>query len=234
MHMTTLILTDNFYGRELACELQIRYGSIAIFQSPKGPLPNVPRLNVKERASEIVDQYDLVISIHCKQLFPPSLVRSVRCVNVHPGFNPYNRGWYPQVFSIINGKKAGVTIHEIDEELDHGPIIVQEECPVEAWDTSGSVYARLMKLERDMVLQHFAAIRDGSYKAEAPSEEGNLNLRRHFDDLCQLDMGERASFEEFLNRLRALTHDEFRNAWFFDRSGRKVFVRVVLEPDETE
>ncbi len=29
-----------------------------------------------------------------------------------------------------------------------------------------------------------------------------------------------------------MTHDDFRNAWFVDASGRKVFVRVVLEPEK--
>ena len=230
--MKILILTDNFHARALAAELQARHGGIDVCQSPNGLLPDVPRLNVRERVAEIIEHYDLVISIHCKQLFPASLINRVRCVNVHPGFNPYNRGWYPQVFSIIDGQKVGVTIHEIDEQLDHGPIIVQKECPIESWDSSGSVYARLMDIERELMLEHFVAIRDGSYKAKPPAIEGNLNLKEDFERLRHLDLNEHGTFGDFLNRLRALTHDDFRNAWFVDASGRKVFVRVVLEPEK--
>lgn len=45
-------------------------------------------------------------------------------------------------------------------------------------DSSGSVYARLMDIERELVLEHFDAIRDGSYTAKSPATEGNLNLKR--------------------------------------------------------
>ncbi|QUR67752.1 dTDP-4-amino-4,6-dideoxyglucose formyltransferase [Mycobacterium spongiae] len=230
--MATLILTDNVHAHAVALELQASHDAIDVYQSQHGELPEVPRLNVMERIADIIEQYDLVFSLHCKQRFPARLIDRVRCVNVHPGLNPYNRGWYPQVFSIINGLKAGVTIHEIDEELDHGPIIAQKECPIESWDSSGSVYARLMDIERELVLEYFPAIRGGSYHAEPPAIEGNLNLKQDFERLRQLDLNEQATFGEFLNRLRALTHDDFQNAWFVDASGRKVFVRLLLEPEK--
>lgn len=163
--MTILILTDNVHAHALAVDLQARHGDMDVYQSPIGQLPGVPRCDVAERVAEIVERYDLVLSFHCKQRFPAALIDGVRCVNVHPGFNPYNRGWFPQVFSIIDGQKVGVTIHEIDDQLDHGPIIAQRECAIESWDSSGSVYARLMDIERELVLEHFDAIRDGSYTA---------------------------------------------------------------------
>src|SRR5262249_17417629 len=123
-------------------------------------------------------------------------------------------------------------IHEIDDQLDHGPIIAQRECPIEPWDSSGSVYARLMAIERELGVEHFAAGRDGSYTTEPPPIEGSLNLKKDLEELRQLDLNEHGTFGDFLNRLRALTHDDFRNAWFVDASGRKVFVRVVLEPEQ--
>lgn len=164
-----MILTDNVHAHALAVDLQARHGDMDVYQSPIGQLPGVPRCDVAERVAEIVERYDLVLSFHCKQRFPAALIDGVRCVNVHPGFNPYNRGWFPQVFSIIDGQKVGVTIHEIDDQLDHGPIIAQRECAIESWDSSGSVYARLMDIERELVLEHFDAIRDGSYTAKSPA-----------------------------------------------------------------
>ncbi len=46
------------------------------------------------------------------------------CVNDR--VSTHNRGWFPQAFSIIDGQKVGVTIHEIDDQLNHGPIIAQQ------------------------------------------------------------------------------------------------------------
>ena len=64
---------------------------------------------------------------------------------------PHNRGWFPQVFSLINGKPCGVTIHEIDEKLDHGDIIVQKEVVAEPWDTSLDVYNKILNTEVELI-----------------------------------------------------------------------------------
>lgn len=230
----TLILTDNSHAYKLACELEAIYGDISIFQSPNGPLKGIQRLNIREQASEIISVYDLVVSIHCKQIFPSEFVNSIRCINVHPGLNPINRGWFPQVFSIINGKPTGVTIHEMDDKLDHGPIIAQREVAIQPWDTGGSVYSKIMKLERELVLERFVSIREGSYTAIAPNDEGNLNFKNDFNQLLHIDMEQICSFRDFINKLRALTHDGFRNAYFMSPEGKKVFVSVVLVPEEAK
>jgi methionyl-tRNA formyltransferase len=202
-----------------------------VFQSPGGPLGDVPQLDVRAPDVKIGEKYDLVISIHCKQFFPPELTRNVRCVNVHPGFNPFNRGWFPQVFSIINGMKAGVTIHEIDEQLDHGPIIVQKEYEIKSWDTSGSAYTNIMKIERELLLEHYPSIRTGLYSAWHAEGEGNINYMRDFEDLKQIDLSKHGCFRDFLNHVRALTHGDYKNAYFIDEFGNRVFVRIILEPD---
>ncbi|MEL6562249.1 MAG: formyltransferase family protein, partial [Bacteroidota bacterium] len=46
-------------------------------------------------------------------------------------------------FSLINGLPAGVTIHEIDEKLDHGNIIDQIKVEVQSTDTSYTLYQRV-------------------------------------------------------------------------------------------
>lgn len=90
----------------------------------------VTPMRVSENIGTILRDYSCVIALHCKQVFPAELVKGIRCINIHPGLNPYNRGWFPHVFSIINGLPVGVTLHEMDKELDHGPIIDQEELKV--------------------------------------------------------------------------------------------------------
>jgi dTDP-4-amino-4,6-dideoxyglucose formyltransferase len=207
------------------------HGEIDVFQSPKGPLTGVPRLNVHEQASNITKTYNLVMSIHCKQLFPPELINNVRCVNVHPGLNPYNRGWFPQVFSIINGLPSGVTIHEIDDDLDHGPIIVQKKYNIQSWDTSASAYKKIMMLENELVLKYYTSIREGSYSTTSPRKEGNINFKKDFDRLKLIDRTQRGTFGEFIDRLRALTHDDYKNAYFEDKSGAKVYLRISLETE---
>lgn len=190
----------------------------------------VQQLNVKEAYEEIIQNFDLVISAHCKQLFPEEMVKSVKCINIHPGLNPFNRGWYPQVFSIINGKPLGATLHEIDAEIDHGPIIDQEEVLVESFDTSFDAYEKVYEAEKKIVERSIEKILNNTYTTQLPAEEGNLNLKKDFNALCEIDLEESITFQQAFDRLRALTHGDHKNAFFYDeKTKKKVWVSIKFE-----
>jgi len=184
-------------------------------------------IKIKENISNFISVYDIIFSLHCKQIFPEELVNNIRCINIHPGLNPYNRGWYPQVFSIINGLPIGATIHEIDNELDHGGIIVQREVNIEMWDTSLSVYNKVIDTETELLNENLEAIINNNYKVIKP-DEGNLNLNKDFINLCEIDLQDKDTFLNHINRLRALTHDKFKNAYFYDKNGNKIYLKLEL------
>lgn len=189
--------------------------------------PRIVPLDIKNNVQFIVDNFDIVFSLHCKQLFPTELVNKVKCINVHPGLNPYNRGWYPQVFSIINGMPCGATIHEMDEFLDHGPVICQREVEVFSWDTSKTVYDRVLNVEIELLSLYLTDIILGKYETTSKGQ-GNLNLKKDFVQLCEIDLNNVSTFRNHLNHLRALTHGEYSNAFFIDENGDKVFIKIEL------
>jgi len=174
----------------------------------------------------------LVLSLHCKQLFPAEMVKSIRCINVHPGYNPHNRGWFPQVFSILNNKKAGASIHEIDEQLDHGAIICQQEVQIEKWDTSLTAYLKIQDVEVQLLRENLTAILEGNYKTHVPIEEGNINLKKDFDSLCKIDLEKHVTMSKAIDYLRALTHGNYKNGYFIDENtGKKIYVTISLTPE---
>jgi methionyl-tRNA formyltransferase len=189
-------------------------------------------INVKQDYPDIIKNYDLVISAHCKQLFPAELVKAVKCINVHPGLNPFNRGWYPQVFSILNKMPLGATIHEIDEELDHGPIICQKEVDLFAWDTSLSAYERVQNAEIELLEIWLPIILSGSYDVFKPDTDGNLNLKSDFNSLCKISLEKKQTIGETIDLLRALSHGDYKNAWYIDEhTGKKVYLQIQLNPE---
>jgi methionyl-tRNA formyltransferase len=193
----------------------------------------VEPLDVKKEYQQAIDAYDLVFSAHCKQIFPAELVKAVKCVNLHPGYNPHNRGWFPQVFSIINGLPLGATLHEIDEKLDHGAIIDREKVAVKASDTSKTAYDRVQAAELELLERDLPKILKGEYEVFEPEEEGNLNLKKDFDTLCEIDLNETVTFQEAINRLRALTHTPYKNGYFIDPdTGKKVWLGLNLEEEQ--
>lgn len=191
-------------------------------------------LDIKTEWKSVAQEIDLVFSLHCKQLFPPEFVKRVKCINIHPGLNPHNRGWFPQVFSILNKEPVGATIHEIDELIDHGPIIDQEPVELFSWDTSLTAYNRVLEAELRLLRKNLKKILSGDYSVRMPHIEGNVNSKKDFERLCKLDLKEKGTFADFLDRLRALSHGDYQNAYFIDSNGRKVFVKLVLQPDNAE
>jgi methionyl-tRNA formyltransferase len=240
-----LVLSDNLFLVQKFMEIYLSKGFskdlITIAFSPEGsPLSEVQSiegliptaLNVTTGYNQIIETYDLIFSIHCKQLFPSELVQQVRCINVHPGLNPYNRGWFPQVFSILNRFPSGATIHEIDEGLDHGKIIVQKEVSIMAHDTSLTAYNKVQKAEVELLEMHLDSIINEEYESKPMTGKGNLNLKSDFNKLCELNLTKTQTIGETIDLLRALTHGSYRNAWFLDeKTGERIYVSICLEPN---
>ncbi len=76
-----------------------------------------------------------------------------RIINIHPALLPgfggkgmYGRRVHEAVLA-SGAAKSGCTVHFADNEYDHGPIILQKSCPVEAGDTPETLAARVFALE---------------------------------------------------------------------------------------
>jgi dTDP-4-amino-4,6-dideoxyglucose formyltransferase len=192
-------------------------------------------LNIKrDYRKKMIGYYELIFSMHCKQIFPAELVSRIRCVNIHPGLIPFNRGWYPHVFSIINKKPAGATIHEMDKAIDHGPVIVKKTISIKPWENSLDIYKKVVEAETILLKDNIERIINHNYKAKKVSS-GNLNTSIQFKKLCKLNMNKKMKLGEAIDLLRALTHPPYTNAFFIDKiSGRKVYVDVCLKPEGNE
>jgi len=191
-------------------------------------IKDLPIVDVKKEADRIVSEYDLVFSFHCKQIFPESLTSGTRCINFHPGFNPYNRGWFPHIFSMVNGLPTGVTVHEMDKYIDKGRIIYQEKVSIEESDDSEKVYDKIMKLEEKIMMDKFEDIINKKYSTFVP-EKGNCNTKVDYEKFRKIDLDQKLSFRECLNFLRALTHSDYKNGYFIDKEGNKIFIKILLE-----
>lgn len=189
------------------------------------------KINIKDEAMVdfIIGNYDLVFSLHCKQIFPKRLVEQVCCINFHPGLNPFNRGWFPQAFSILNGLPIGATVHMMDERVDHGDIIDQQEVEACPADTSYDLYQRVIAAEKALIQKNLYPIIENVFAKREPSFEGNYNGLADFRRLCALDLNHIGTLGEHLNLLKATTHGAFKNAYFYGPDGMKYFVSICVD-----
>ena len=154
-------------------------------------------------------------------------MEGVKCINLHPGYNPENKGWYPQVFSILNGKKFGATLHEMDDEIDGGAIIAQEQIKIEFNDTSYTAYQKVLKLEKKIFKQNISKILTGEYLTNKTSG-GNYNSKNDFKKLQNLNLGDVNTLEYHINILRALTFPGFDNA-VVEKGGKSYVIKIDIE-----
>lgn len=182
----------------------------------------------------LAESYSFIFSLHCKQLFPKKLIDRVKCINVHPGYNPVNRGWYPQVFALIHDLPIGATIHEIDEQLDHGRIIDRQLVEKDPDATSLTLYNKVVEAEIHLLEKNLLRILQGDYVSYEDHENEHLFLKEDFNQLKKLDLEDVDTLGNHLNKLRALTHGDFKNAFFIDRkTGEKIYVRIQLERENS-
>jgi phosphoribosylglycinamide formyltransferase 1 len=95
-------------------------------------------------------QVDLICLAGYMRLLSPWFVQQFprRILNIHPSLLPAFPGLEAQEQAFAYGVKiSGCTVHFVDEELDHGPIIVQKAVPVLATDDEHSLAARILEQE---------------------------------------------------------------------------------------
>jgi phosphoribosylglycinamide formyltransferase 1 len=93
---------------------------------------------------------DLVCLAGYMRLLSPWFVKQFprRILNIHPSLLPAFPGLEAQEQAFAYGVKiAGCTVHFVDEELDHGPIVVQKAIPVLDTDDEKTLAARIMEQE---------------------------------------------------------------------------------------
>src|SRR5690606_15106205 len=80
------------------------------------------------------------------QLIPPALLSlpPLGCINLHPSLLPKYRGASPIHAPLLAGEtRTGVTTMYMDEGLDTGDIILQEEVEIGPWENAGDLHDRL-------------------------------------------------------------------------------------------
>ena len=93
---------------------------------------------------------ELVVLAGFMRLLSPFFIRAFpqRIMNIHPALLPAFPGLHAQRQALEWGARvSGATVHFVDEEMDHGPIIMQAAVPVYPDDTEESLSSRILVQE---------------------------------------------------------------------------------------
>jgi phosphoribosylglycinamide formyltransferase-1 len=110
---------------------------------------------------------DLVCLAGYMRLLSPWFVQQFphRILNIHPSLLPAFPGLEAQEQAYAYGVKvAGCTVHFVDEELDHGAIIVQKAIPVLDSDDEHTLSARILEQEHIAYSEAISIVLAGKYE----------------------------------------------------------------------
>lgn len=95
---------------------------------------------------------DLVVLAGFMRILSADFVKRWPVLNVHPSLLPAFPGAHAARDALAWGAKVtGCTVHFVDEEVDHGPIVGQMPVPVEPGDTEATLHARIQEVEHELL-----------------------------------------------------------------------------------
>jgi methionyl-tRNA formyltransferase len=125
--------------------------------------------------------------------------------NLHASLLPNYRGAAPINWAIINGEtKTGVSTFFIDEKIDTGEMILQEEVTIAPNENVGSLHDKLMHLGSALVLKTVALIKTGTVKTTPQVETHNIKTAYKLNkDNCKIDWTD--NIHNIYNKIRGLS-----------------------------
>ncbi|AUP77998.1 methionyl-tRNA formyltransferase [Flavivirga eckloniae] len=131
--------------------------------------------------------------------------------NLHASLLPNYRGAAPINWAIINGETTtGVSTFFIDEKIDTGDMILQEEVNIEPDENVGSLHDKLMHVGSDLVLKTVNSIKGNTVKTTPQkATEGIKTAYKLNKDNCKIDWN--APIDNIYNKIRGLS--PYPSAW---------------------
>jgi methionyl-tRNA formyltransferase len=191
--------TPAFAVPSLEALLASDYQVVAVYTQPDRPAGRGQRLKpcpIKEvalshglyvlqpttlRTEQAIEEFsrlkpDLLVVVAYGLILPKSLLEipPLGAINVHASLLPRWRGAAPIQRAILAGdRETGVTIMQMVEQLDAGPMLLQRSVPILPDETAGDLADRLARLGAEALLEALAAIDAGTLEPK-PQDESQV------------------------------------------------------------
>ena len=115
---------------------------------------------------------DVMVVVAFGQIIPLSILKMPKygCVNIHGSLLPKYRGAAPIQWAVLDGEKeTGITTILMDEGIDTGDILLKKTIKIDADETSGSLFDKLMALGAKTILETLDELEKGNL---TPTKQG--------------------------------------------------------------
>lgn len=175
---------------------------------------------------------DLVVSVHFPYIIPAEILAIPRIgtLNLHPAYLPHNRGWHTPSWALLEGTPIGATLHFMDEGVDTGDIVHQREYGPSPEDTAHTLYGKLRALELEVFREAWPTIVAGTFARQKQVGPGTSHRQRDLFDpgVQELSLNGMYTAHDLIQRLRALTTNDVREAAYFRKDGKVYRIQVNI------
>ncbi len=154
-------------------------------------------------------------------------------LNIHPSMLPLLRGPSPIRTAIAqdNQDAIGISIIELDEKMDHGPIVAQASIELSEWPMRGSLLDEMLSREGGKLLSEvLLPWVKGSLLPEA--QEHTYSTYCHF--LKKSDGEIKESDNDYEKYLKYCAYDGWPGIFFFDESGKRIKITAAHLSEQGE
>jgi len=140
-------------------------------------------------------EHDVMVVAAYGLILPASALHIPRlgCINIHASLLPRWRGAAPIHRAIEAGDHAtGITIMQMEEGLDTGPMLMIESLPIAEDDTTGTLHDKLAALGGNMIVEAMRKLEQGPLPATPQPEEGVTYAAKISKQEAQLDFAQPA------------------------------------------
>ncbi len=176
----------------------------------------------------IAENADLYIVVSYGKIIPKAILEIPQygTINVHPSLLPKYRGPAPIIGPIVNGdKETGVTIIQLDELMDHGPILTQKKINLLGTESAQDLEKSLALLGADLLIETLPEFIAGKINPIIQNETDATYCKKIKKEDGLLDP---ANTEEMkYNTFRA--YAQWPRTFFFENGKRIIITDAMLE-----
>lgn len=189
--------TPDFAARHLQALIDSEHQIVGVYSQPDRPAGRGKKLKASEvkelalandlpvfqpaslKSDEALSELsslnaDLMIVVAYGLLLPKAILDAPRlgCLNVHGSILPRWRGAAPIQRAIWAGDdETGVTIMQMDEGLDTGDMLHISRCPIDAVETSASLYTKLAELGPTALIDTITKLANGEITPQVQDDD---------------------------------------------------------------
>jgi len=170
------------------CDFLLRDGNEVTFSSSK-----------LSKDIQELNNYDYLISYGYRYIISQKIIDEFnsKAINLHISYLPWNRGADPNLWSFIDDTPKGVTIHEIDDGIDTGDILLQKEVSFNEDETLETSYKKLQIEIINLFKNNWHSIKKNECETVKQVESGTFHKSFESDELIKsLPHGWKTSVKE--------------------------------------